>query len=360
MENCIFWESAVGAPETGDTSEIKSWEIASLLISVTGVAISAVTLTPPWSIVAIAGCGIVLVVVGTLIAGKIVASRSELRKATDRKFENLHRKIDMSGEKLDNLKAEISPVLLKGIDDLKHAALNIRRQGWGSFVAQGAIGLQKFSIELETHVHSDNMARFAIHSHLPSFIRSTELTLERGDQLYATWHPKGPGSHYYDLVNRRTKTVGDMLKSNAHIYDVFQLSSIDKYVSDKHTEHDEVEDPDDEILDRLNTLRNWIQTYSKNYHVYILRDSRKGPGFLLVRDRGVLIDIRTTEKTYSFEHSIDGVYTEDPQLLKEFERKFDGITRADPDNVISNREELLNQIDVWKRKVENRIKRTKT
>jgi len=219
------------------------------------------------------------------------------------------------------------------------------------FIKDGFIGLQKQINILESSQNiGKGYERLAVLGHLPSFMRLNPLTEEIGRILYYNWEPEYYIPDYVDLVNQRADFFKSYIDSGGISRDIFFKNSISKYVQNRFTFHDKNEDPLEEIEERINTLIHYNK--KKNYFLYLLEEEKTVPKFLLKTKIGLVVDLRTTEVNKHFTHSIDGLFTQSDEIIKEFSRKFSNmIDNLNYNRVLYNEEflnKLLNEIKSYK------------
>jgi hypothetical protein len=190
------------------------------------------------------------------------------------------------------------------------------------FLPEGFIGLQRSCLALDEDPQvGPERVRMAILGHLPSYMRLNDLTDERGRRLYENWEPPHLVSDYVRLINRRSSALRKFVDAGGVVREIYDKTKLSQYAAEGWTFHDRVQDPPDEILERLRTLIHYLA--KPNYYICLLgEEDRPGPYFLLKEEVGLVIDLRTTETQKHFTKSLDGLYTNSPVALEGFEEKF--------------------------------------
>lgn len=191
------------------------------------------------------------------------------------------------------------------------------------FLPEGFIGLQKsFLILDEDSQLGPDRVRMAVLGHLPSHMRLNDLTEERGRRLYENWEPPHLVADYVSLINRRSRALRRFMDSGGVVREIYDKAKLSQYVAQGYSFHDKVQDPSDEIRERLRALIHYLA--KPNYYICLAEDDEDQPGpyFLLKQGVGLVIDLRNTETQAHFTKSLDGLYTDSPIALGGFEEKF--------------------------------------
>ena len=208
------------------------------------------------------------------------------------------------------------------------------------FILDGFIGLQRQINILESSLSVDRgYERLAILGHLPSFMRLNDLSVEIGMSLYLNWEPEYVIPEYVELVNQRAEYFRSYIEKGGIARDIFFKPSIQNYVENRFTFHDKNEDPASEIQERLEALLYFNK--KPNYFLYLLDEEKAVPKFLLKTKVGLVIDLRTTEVNKHFTHSIDGLFTQADDILKEFSRKFSNLIESQKVNRVTANQNFL-------------------
>lgn len=211
------------------------------------------------------------------------------------------------------------------------------------FISDGFIGLQKQINTIESSVTSGRgYERLAVLGHLPSFMRLSPLKEEVGRILYYNWEPEYYIPDYVKLVNERSKFFREYIDNGGISRDIFFKKSISNYVSHRFTFHDKNEDPIEEIEERLNTLKHYNK--KRNYYLYLIEEEKTVPKFILKTNVGLVIDLRTTEVNKHFTHSIDGLFTQSEDIIKEFTRKFSNLIDNQNINRVEANDKFLSEL----------------
>lgn len=207
--------------------------------------------------------------------------------------------------------------------NLEETARRLGVRNDARFLPEGFIGLQKQSLVLEEDTQTGpERVRMAVLGHLPSHMRLTELSDERGRQLYDNWEPPHLIADYVRLVNRRSSALRRFLDTGGIVREIYDKAKLSQYVAKGSTFHDKIQDPPDEIIERLRTLIHFIA--KPNYYISLVGDDqdRPGPHLLLKQGVGLVVDLRTAETQKHFTKSLDGLYTDSPVVMEGFEEKF--------------------------------------
>ena len=225
------------------------------------------------------------------------------------------------------------------------------------FIRDGYIGLQKQINILESSSEIGNgNVRMCISGHLPSYMRLKDLSNDMGSKLYKSWKPPNMVKVYVDLINQRRHAFQNFIEKGGIARDIFYKNDIYEYIHDGCTFHDNVEDPIEEMEERISALLSYIK--HDNYYICLIDEKRTSPNFLLKQGYGLVVDMRTTEVDAHFTNTVDGLYTNSKDIIKEFERKFE--LNWHPDHQTNKRDierflqDLLsNKIAEFKRKRED-------
>jgi len=230
--------------------------------------------------------------------------------------------ISASTESLERFSSGVVSTLAEYTRSMEDTASRLGVMNDARFLPEGFIGLQKQCLVLdeEPQVGQDRV-RMSILGHLPSHMRLNDLSEERGRLLFENWEPPHLVSDYVNLINRRSAALRKFVDSGGVVREIYDREKLTQYVAQGSTFHDRVQDPSEEIAERLQTLMHYIQR--PNYYVCLTSDEdRPGPYFLLKQGVGIVIDLRTTETQKHFTKSLDGLYTDSPIALDGFEDKF--------------------------------------
>ena len=212
-------------------------------------------------------------------------------------------------------------------NSLKDTCDKIGMQNNGRFVPRGFIGLQEQANMLEKDPNfGSDYVRKAVLSHLPSYMRLNDLSEERGKLLFYNWEPPNLIPKYVEITNKRKEALKQFIERNGIVREIYDANKISRYVRNKFTFHDNIKDPVEEIKERLKALLHYLGY--QNFYLGLIKDEYTGPRYILKNNVGLLIDLRSTEIDAHFTKSIDGIYTEAPELLNEFDRKFSNIWKS--------------------------------
>lgn len=242
-------------------------------------------------------------------------------------YANRNRRSTESQNVVESLERSTSTILSTfdtSVQSLESALNRLNEQNDARFLPQGFIGLQRASLVLDGNQEIGNeRIRMASLGHLPSHMRTNPLALDRGELLYDNWEPPHLVAEYVDLVNRRSDALKRFIESGGIVREIYYKASLTKYVETQSTLHDNIMDPHDEIIERLNTVLAYLRR--KNYSISLLdgKGDALGPHFILKKGVGLVLDLRTTETNKHFTRTIDGLYTETPETLRAFEEKFE-------------------------------------
>lgn len=206
---------------------------------------------------------------------------------------------------------------------LQDTAKRLGIQNDARFLPEGFLGLQKQSLVLEEDPQTGpDRVRMAVLGHLPSHIRLEDLNEERGRQLYDNWEPPHLVSDYVRLVNRRSSALRRFLDSGGIVREIYDKTKLSQYVAIGSTFHDKIQDPKEEILERLRAILHFID--KSNYYICLVggQEDAPGPHFLLKQGVGLVMDIRTAETQKHFTKSLDGLFTDSLEIMNGFEEKF--------------------------------------
>jgi len=211
------------------------------------------------------------------------------------------------------------------------------------FISDGFIGLQKQINTIESSVTSGRgYERLAVLGHLPSFMRINPLKEAVGRILYYNWEPEYYIPDYVKLVNERSQFFKAYIENGGISRDIFFKKSISNYVNHRFTFHDKNEDPIEEIEERLKTLKHYNR--ERNYYLYLIEEEKTVPKFILKTNVGLVIDLRTTEVNKHFTHSIDGLFTQSDDIIREFTRKFSNLIDSQNINRVQANDEFLSDL----------------
>jgi len=115
------------------------------------------------------------------------------------------------------------------------------------FITEGPIGLERECIALEKKSVPGKPVRMGVFGHLPSHIRHSTLTPERGDELFKNWEPLNMIDEYIRLVNERQEAMLNFLESGRICRETYEQDKIEQYVYKHRTDLDEIEDPPEEV-----------------------------------------------------------------------------------------------------------------
>lgn len=265
---------------------------------------------------------------------KDLADMSEQFSGHSDKIRQLERKID------DN------------IGQIEKATQKINRNA--TFLSKGFIEVQRYAVSIEQAPVSQDSIRYAIHNHIPSHIRETDLEDVMAKKIYENWEPRHLISVYQKLINERSHALDDYLEKGGVFYDFFTKKSFEQYLYGK-TQFDPIQDPVDEILVRLRKLRSLLK--HENYNLSIMESNDLGPSMLLRIDRTgesvdharVLVDLRTPGHSTNFETRSYGIYSDDIAVCLSTQEKLtrnmkqtDGLN--DKSKIITKLDKLIKSV----------------
>lgn len=255
--------------------------------------------------------------------------------------------------KLDNFSTNIITGLNDHFNKYKEVIENTGIENDAKFIKEGFIGLQKKINTIENSSGTgDEFVRMAVLGHLPSYMRLNDLTIEMGRKLYSSWEPPYLVTTYIQLVNQRKHAFNNFMQNGGVARDIFLKQELEDYVRNGCTFHDSVEDPVEEIEERINALLRYIEMPS--YWICLLDEHKKTPNYIMKEQTGIVIDLRTTELKRHFTDSIDGLYSSSPKILHEFRRKFQmnwpNDRQSDKNEIKKFLRGLLNNVQAYKNK----------
>jgi hypothetical protein len=230
---------------------------------------------------------------------------------------------------LQSSAAQLNQSIISYTNSLKQVAEQIGVVNDARFIPDGFIGLQRECIAFERNSPPGvRPVRMGVFGHLPSHLRLSPLNIERGMQLFDNWEPPHMIADYIALVNERRDAILAFIKSGGVCREIYEQMRIEQYLSKRYTFHDQVVDPLEEVEERLNALRSLLDY--KNYYLCFIppTEERTGPYYLLKQGVGLIIDLRTTEPERHFTRSVDGLFTNSPRTMDDFERKFERASKT--------------------------------
>lgn len=178
-----------------------------------------------------------------------------------KKFEtNIHENTITVENAFDKITSELSLSNKnrdKGLSDyfdrLEKVIQDAGLQNNAQFVSGGYIGLQKQVNILESSYGTGNdYVRMSVLGHLPSYMRINDLSEERGRKLYKHWAHLVPD--YVKLTNQRKDDFRNFIDKGGIARDIFSKHDIEEYVNSRCTFHNSIEDPIEEVEERLKAL----------------------------------------------------------------------------------------------------------
>jgi len=214
------------------------------------------------------------------------------------------------------------------------------------FILNGFRGLQEHinSLEKKMNYNFKGNKRLSVLGHLPSYIRTDDMTKEEAEILYDNWEFKSNAHSYAELINKRKDLFNDYIENKENqACDILFKSSLESYVENQFTSFDQIKDPRKEIEKRLKALLKYNRE-SSNYYLFFLEDKdlkKKGiskvfPKFILEPNIGIVVDLRSTEDSILYSDSIGGISTESKDILNKFYNKFNEIRKISRCNRRSN------------------------
>jgi hypothetical protein len=195
-------------------------------------------------------------------------------------------------------------------------------------ISGGYIAMQQaaFCIDSVPLLEKNATKRMAIQGHVPSYVRGKPLTLEIGKKIFASWNPPDMIPEYVSLVNQRRTQLHALLDHGCWVKDIYHKSILIDYAKKGYGFPDAVEDPNEEIYERLSFMLQCLDL--ENYHLSLLEKDMPGTHFLLRPNVGLVLDLRTSSRKPHFSDSIQGLQTNSLPVLAVFESKFDALWRV--------------------------------
>lgn len=228
-------------------------------------------------------------------------------------------KVDLAAQDQTKIMEDLTKSLNKNIEAITRNAL---------FIPNGFIPVQRRAISIERMPVTEGSIRYAVYGHIPSHIRDNELSDDVANAIYENWKPEFQITEYKDLINTRRKVLDEYLEAGGICYEYYTEKAFTQYI-EGHTQFDEIQDPLDEILTRIQKLRTLLEY--KNYYIFVFKSEELGPS-LLMRfndeaddsvDIGLLIDLRTPGHTTDFKKRSYGIYTDSIEVCKLQREKLD-------------------------------------
>jgi len=98
-----------------------------------------------------------------------------------------------------------TPIITFENDELNSAVKKITQNA--KFLSGGFLEVQHNAINIESKPVRGKSVRYAVNNHIPSCIRSDELTSEVANILYNNWTPKYLLGDYTKLINQRADAI---------------------------------------------------------------------------------------------------------------------------------------------------------
>lgn len=321
---------------------------ASLIVAGVGILSTSGGTTPASGGTAAA---VAIILIGIGIIALVLINIYELRRGLLERLSNEYSRLNTISESLaGQLQAAatgITDVVQDHTRTLEHVAGQLGVQNDARFVPTGFIGLQRESIELENASvpGRETPLRMGVFGHLPSHVRTAPLDRDTGAKLYHNWEPPHLIEQYIQLVNDRRAAMLRFLEDGGVIREAYEQGKIEQYIEQRHTFHDQIDDPLDEIEDRLRALRGLLDR--DNYYLYFIEatEDRTTPYYMLKPHVGLLIDLRTTEPERHLTRSIDGLVSTSAEAMDDFQRKFERIVHTrDKGELIGQVEKYIDQV----------------
>jgi hypothetical protein len=233
-------------------------------------------------------------------------------------------KLQSNNDKISNASKGLETQIQNYTNQLEEVGNKLNLLNDARFIPDGFIGLQRQSILLELNTDTGNdRVRMAIMGHLPSYMRLKPLDETTGKKLYHNWEPPHYIPEYIELTNKRKKAFDTFLENNGVVREIYEKDKIQQYVTQHSTFHDKVEDPIEEIKERLEALKFYINKYP-NYYICLLESEtdHSRHHFLLKQNVGLVLDLRTTDIKSHFTKSLEGLFTDSKSTLEQFEQRF--------------------------------------
>jgi hypothetical protein len=192
------------------------------------------------------------------------------------------------------------------------------------------IALQELELRLLESNRSDRFEK-TLRFHIPSYIRSSELTFKIASMIYPSANNEKDISNVCSIVNKKRSLFFEMLNNETNqIEQIVDKSSFIAYCENGTALNDKIIDPVPERKERIQTLIDILDNHP-NYHLYFvnLKELYSGPGYTVFK-KGVMLDYRNCVPDFVSNDTFSGCFLDDnPKIKADYEKRFSALKTSE-------------------------------